>query len=158
MSHREECASARRSGCADVFIRESGPIMSRKHHSLHHRLVKFGVVGAGGIIVQAATLAILLRVAPAHYLIATALAVEAAILHNFAWHRRWTWADRPGTRGILALPRFNATNGATSLAGNLVLMLVFVGVFKLNPFVANLITIAICSLINFALADRFVFV
>ena len=34
----------------------------------------------------------------------------------------------------------------------------FVGVLKLNPFVANLITIAICSLINFALAERFVFV
>jgi putative flippase GtrA len=126
--------------------------------ALQRRLIKFGAVGAGGIIVQAVTLAILLRVAPAHYLIDTALAVEAAILHNFAWHRRWTWADRRGTRAILALFRFNATNGATSLAGNLVLMFVFVGVFKLNPLVANLITIAICSLINFALADRFVFV
>ena len=158
MSCRQECASARRSGCAEVFVRESAAATSRKHHSLHHRLVRFVVVGAGGIIVQAATLAILLRVAPAHYMIGTALAVEAAILHNFAWHRRWTWADRPKTSGILALLRFNATNGATSLAGNLVLMLVFVGMFKLNPFVANLITIAICSVINFALADRFVFV
>ena len=158
MSHREECASARRSGCAQVLVHESGAVISSEHTALHHRLVKFGAVGAGGIIVQAVTLAILLRVAPAHYLIATALAVEAAILHNFAWHRCWTWANRPKTNGILALLRFNATNGATSLAGNLVLMFVFVGVFKLNPFVANLITIAICSLINFALADRFVFV
>jgi putative flippase GtrA len=158
MNRRQECANPRRSGCAHVFVRESGAIISSKHNSLHHRLARFGAVGAGGIVVQAATLAILLRVAPAHYLIATALAVEAAILHNFAWHRRWTWADRPRTGGVLALLRFNATNGATSLAGNLVLMLVFVGVFELNPFVANLITIAICSLINFALADRFVFV
>ena len=125
--------------------------------ALHHRFAKFAAVGAGGIIVQVVTLAILLRAAPAHYLLATALAVEAAILHNFAWHMRWTWADRRGTSGILALLRFNATNGATSLAGNLVLMFVFVGVFKLNPFVANLITIVICSLINFVLADRFVF-
>jgi putative flippase GtrA len=123
-----------------------------------HRFVKFGVVGAGGIIVQVAMLAVLLRFVPAHYLIDTALAVEAAILHNFAWHRRWTWADRPKTNGTLALLRFNAANGATSLAGNLVLMFVFVGVFKLNPFVANLITIAICSIANFALADRCVFV
>ncbi len=29
-----------------------------------------------------------------HYLVATALAVEMAVLHNFFWHRRWTWADR----------------------------------------------------------------
>jgi putative flippase GtrA len=158
MSRHEGCASTRPSDCANVLSRESCAIVSSKHTALHHRLVKFGAVGAGGIIVQAATLAVLLRFAPAHYLMATALAVEAAILHNFAWHRRWTWADRPGTGGILALLRFNATNGATSLAGNLVLMFVFVGVFKVNPFVANLITIAICSLINFALADRFVFV
>src|SRR5437870_891334 len=70
--------------------------------ALHHRFAKFAAVGAGGIIVQVITLAILLRAAPAHYLLATALAVEAAILHNFAWHMRWTWADRRGTSGILA--------------------------------------------------------
>jgi putative flippase GtrA len=37
-------------------------------------------------------------------------------------------------------------------------MAVFVGGMKLNALVANLITIAICSLLNFVLADRFVFV
>lgn len=155
---REECASVRRNGYARVLARESGAVISSKHTAFHHRLMKFGAVGAGGIIVQVVTLAILLHFAPAHYLMVTALAVESAILHNFAWHRRWTWADRPKPGVILALLRFNATNGATSLAGNLVLMFVFVGVFKLNSFVANLITIAVCSLINFALADRVVFV
>ena len=56
------------------------------------------------------------------------------------------------------LVRFNLTSGALSLAGNLLLMLIFVGTMRLNTIVANLITIAICSLINFTLADRFVFV
>jgi putative flippase GtrA len=28
------------------------------------------------------------------YLAATALAVEAAVVHNFFWHERFTWADR----------------------------------------------------------------
>ena len=23
------------------------------------------------------------------------IAVEAAVLHNFGWHERWTWRDRP---------------------------------------------------------------
>jgi putative flippase GtrA len=93
-----------------------------------------------------------------HYLWATALAVEASVLHNFIWHRRWTWADRPESSAALALLRFNGTNGATSLAGNLALMLLFVGLLKLNPLAANMITIGICSVVNFALADRFVFV
>ena len=88
---------------------------------------------------------------------ATALAVEASVLNNFVWHRRWTWADRPSSRAALTLLRFNATNGAMSLIGNLAVMLILVSGLKLNPYAANLITILICSLVNFALADRVVF-
>lgn len=131
---------------------------SRTATEAAHRFIKFGAVGAGGIVVQAAMLAILLRVTGMHYLAATAVAVEAAILHNFAWHMRWTWADRPASRVIVTLLRFNATTGAVSLTGNIVLMFLFVGAMNLNAQVANLITIAVCSLLNFALADRFVFV
>jgi putative flippase GtrA len=123
-----------------------------------HRWIKFSAVGAGGIFVQVVMLALLLRVAGLHYLAATALAVEASVLHNFIWHRRWTWKDRPQSRVTLMLLRFNLTSGAMSLAGNLILMFVFVSQVRLNAFIANLITIAICSLINFTLSDRFVFV
>jgi putative flippase GtrA len=125
---------------------------------LSRRFARFSAVGAGGVVVQAAILAILLRVTGIHYLAATALAVEAAVLHNFAWHRRWTWADRPASRIIVTLFRFNATTGAVSLIGNLVLMLLFVGAMNMNAQIANLITIAVCSFLNFALADRLVFV
>lgn len=126
--------------------------------AIFHRWVKFSAVGAGGIFVQVALLALLLRMTGLHYLFATALAVEASVLHNFVWHRRWTWKDRPQSRVSLMLLRFNLTSGAMSLAGNLVLMFVFVSQMKLNAFIANLITIAVCSLINFTLSDRFVFV
>jgi putative flippase GtrA len=126
--------------------------------SVSSRFARFSAVGAAGMAVQAATLAILLRMTGMHYLAATALAVEASILHNFAWHMRWTWSDRPASRVILTLLKFNATTGAASLIGNIALMFLFVGVLKLNPQVSNLIAIAVCSLLNFALADRFVFV
>lgn len=122
------------------------------------RFFRFSVVGAGGVAVQAATLAVLLRLTGVHYLAASALAVEAAILHNFAWHRRWTWGDRPASGAILALLKFNATNGAVSLIGSLLLMYPLVGVLNLNPQGANLVIIAICSVVNFALADRIVFI
>ena len=123
-----------------------------------HRWAKFSAVGATGILVQAIALAVLLRLIGLHYLVATALAVEASVLHNFVWHRRWTWRDREQSRWLAMLVRFNLTSGMLSLAGNLLLMFVFVGGMKLNANLANLITIAICSLINFTLADRFVFV
>ena len=123
-----------------------------------HRWAKFSAVGATGILVQAIALTVLLRLIGLHYLVATALAVEASVLHNFVWHRRWTWRDREQSRWLAMLVRFNLTSGMLSLAGNLLLMFVFVGGMKLNAIIANLITIAICSLINFPLADRFVFV
>jgi dolichol-phosphate mannosyltransferase len=126
--------------------------------AIFHRWVRFSAVGATGIFVQVVILALLLRVAGLHYLAATAVAVEASVLHNFIWHRRWTWKDRPQSRAALMLLRFNLTSGAMSLAGNLILMFVLVNQARLNAFIANLITIAICSLINFTLSDRFVFV
>jgi putative flippase GtrA len=126
--------------------------------SLLHRWAKFSAVGATGILVQAIALAVFLRIMGLHYLVATALAVEASVLHNFIWHRRWTWRDREQSRWLAMLVRFNLTSGMLSLAGNLLLMFVLVGGMKLNAIIANLITIAICSLINFTLADRFVFV
>jgi len=124
---------------------------------IFQRFVKFGAVGAGGVAVQIVTLAVLLRVGGLHYLPATALAVEASVLNNFVWHRRWTWADRPRSCLGWALLRFNVTNGAVSLIGNLIIMIALVSWFQVNPMVANLITIVICSVANFALADRVVF-
>lgn len=84
------------------------------------RFLKFNGVGAMGFLLQLGLLALLLHHGT-HYLAATAIAVELTLLHNFAWHERWTWRDRPvHARGrILRLWRFHATNGLVSLAGNL---------------------------------------
>jgi putative flippase GtrA len=122
------------------------------------RFAKFSVVGASGIVVQTLALGALLRFSDINYMLATAVAVELSVLHNFVWHRRWTWADRPTSRGVLVLLRFNATNGAMSLAGNLIFMFLLVGGLGLDPRAANLIAIGFCSLVNFALADCVVFV
>ncbi len=123
------------------------------------RWLKFNVVGAGGVIVQLAALAVFVTGLRVNYLIATALAVEAAVLHNFFWHQRFTWADRPGS-GIYdslgRLLRFNLTNGALSILGNLVVMRLLVGRFHVNYMAANLATIALFSIANFMISHLFV--
>ena len=60
------------------------------------RWMKFNFVGGIGIVVQFAMLFFLKSIAHLNYLFATALAVEAAIIHNFVWHERFTWVDRTG--------------------------------------------------------------
>jgi putative flippase GtrA len=122
------------------------------------RWLKFNLVGGLGIAVQLGCLA-LLRLWM-HYLVATALAVEAAVLHNFVWHERFTWKDRPGggRERLLRLVRFHLGNGAVSILGNVGLMWLFMGRFHMKRLmVANGISIAICSLLNFALGEWFVF-
>lgn len=122
--------------------------------------VRFYAVGAIGIGVQLAVLALLAGFLRIHYLWATLLAVEVAILHNFAWHERWTWSDRtrlvPG--GVaLRLVRFNLTTGLVSLVGNVLIMWALVGRAHLHYFLANVITVGACAIINFLVSDRFVF-
>lgn len=58
------------------------------------RWTRFNLVGALGMGVQLGTLALLDRQMPGHYLVATALALEITLLHNFAWHVVYTWRDR----------------------------------------------------------------
>jgi putative flippase GtrA len=65
---------------------------------------KFNLVGAIGILVQFAALFFLKGVLHLNYLAATALAVEIAVVHNFVWHERYTWAERaPSPSGAKAL-------------------------------------------------------
>jgi dolichol-phosphate mannosyltransferase len=123
--------------------------------------VRFNLVGVIGFAVQSGALFVLTHGAhPVNYIPATAAAVELAILNNFVWHQRWTWRDRPSgtTRETLhRLARFNLTNGAVSITGNLVLMSILVGRLGLPITGANLASVAACSICNFFLADRIAF-
>jgi putative flippase GtrA len=121
------------------------------------RWLRFNAVGAIGIAVQLAVLSLLKSGLGLNYLLATALAVEAAVLHNFFWHERFTWSDRPTKDRLTRMLKFNLTTGLFSIAGNVVFthLLVSAGIAYLP---ANAISIALCSIINFALNDRLVFV
>lgn len=124
------------------------------------RWLRFNFVGLVGIGVQLAALTLLKEVLHLGYLAATAVAVETAVLHNFVWHEKFTWKDRAGggmRAVLLRLLRFHLGNGLVSILGNLALMRVLVGWLHVHYLVANLITIAICSLLNFLVSERFVF-
>ncbi len=124
------------------------------------RWLKFNFVGGIGIGVQLAALAMFRSVLHFDYLLATALAVETAVVHNFVWHERFTWADRPARRllhSVARLAKFNLSNGLVSLVGNVIIMRALVGGLEMNYVIANLLAVATCSLVNFLLGDRFVF-
>lgn len=117
---------------------------------------KFSVVGLLGIGVQIAVLSLLMRCG-LHYLLATAIAVECAILHNYAWHRHWTWPAREAERPAGRLFRFHAANGLVSLLLNLLWMRLLIGALGIPVLPANLVAIGATSLLNFALGECWVF-
>jgi putative flippase GtrA len=129
----------------------------------HRRLLPFVAFGAVGFVVQLTSLHLLVAYAGVHYLLATALAVEAAILVNFVCHSRWTWRDRrlqfevgKGAR-LRQLARFNGLSALSSLTGNVAFTAVLVGTLAVPVVAANAIAVALISAINFTGLDRWVF-
>jgi putative flippase GtrA len=119
------------------------------------RWMKFNAVGLMGVTVQLALLEGLVKLG-LHYLVATAIAVEIAVLHNYVWHTHWTWKDRgPAAGGNLL--RFHLGNGLLSLAANVALMKVFAGWLGMPLIPANLTAIALASVLNFLVGDHWVF-
>lgn len=130
------------------------------------RWLKFNSVGAVGAGVQLAVLAALVEL-DVHYLVATALAVETALLHNYAWHVHWTWRDRFGNVGFSkaaqstefrrALLRFHLANGSISIVANVALMKVFAGYLEIPILPANAMAILLTSIVNYLVGDKWVF-
>lgn len=120
------------------------------------RLMKFSVAGALGFVIQIAVVALLTSLG-AHYLVATAAAVELAIVTNFVWHRRVTWADRQMGNAIRPFVRYHALTAATSLAASLVITAALVETMHVPVVAANIISVAGLGLVNFVSADALVF-
>lgn len=128
-----------------------------------HKMRRWGVfnaVGILGFVLQLAVSLALKRGLSMNYLAATAVAVEAAVLHNFVWHERVTWADviAPFRDGVWwRLLRFHLANGFISILGNLGLTWALVEGLRWPYLIANVASVLMCSLLNFSASDRFVF-
>lgn len=122
------------------------------------RIAAFLFVGASGFALQMGGVGWLCATGwplPA----ATAASVIAAVVHNFLWHERWTWADRGGDVAV-RLRRFAgylATTGATSVLSNVLFVAVLAGSCALPPWVAVSLAVVSTSVVNFLISDRLIF-
>jgi len=119
---------------------------------------KFNLVGAMGMVVQLAALALFNRWFGGRYLMASAAAIELTLLHNFVWHLHYTWRDRrDDAPWVRQLVRFHLSNGVVSMLGNLVSMRLLVQEARLPLLVANGVAIVCCSMVNFCLGNVWAF-
>lgn len=126
------------------------------------RFFRYNLVGAMGLSVKFSVLTALVEFAGVGYLASTAIAVEAAVMHNFVWHLRWTWRDRSTCLSrretLVRLLRFHLGTGAVAMVANLLVTRFLVQEFGIHYVAANLAATVFAGLANFMISNFVVFV
>ena len=138
-----------------------------------YRFIKFGIVGASGVVVNLAVLYLghaylfsALETGPKKPYFSLALAITLATLNNFSWNRLWTWADRvraleagepqPISLRLLGV-EFGQYVTATAFGSGLqyVLTLLLTGIMDYRA--ANILAIVAASVSNYLANDHWTF-
>jgi len=111
------------------------------------QLLKFGIVGGSGYLINLAVFAVLVGNLGLHHTIAAVAAFCVAVTNNFLWNRYWTFG--PGE----AHPAFQAARffavSAASLAINLVVLEALIAGAELGDLSAQAIAVAVAMPFNF---------
>lgn len=120
------------------------------------RFLKFSLVGGSGVVVNWGGLWFLVTVFGLSKVFSKALAIEISIVNNFIWNNLWTWQERRRDPLFLRLVKYNLATISTSALGD---FLTFFVLYKagIHYLVAGAAGIAVAVLINFFLADKWVF-
>ena len=87
-------------------------------HRTFRELVKFGLVGASGFVINVAVFAFCLRILDVHYRLAYVIAFCVAVSNNFFWNRVWTFRrQRDDSHVALQGMRFFAVSLMAATAG-----------------------------------------
>ena len=128
------------------------------------RFIKFGIVGASGVVVNLAVLylgqEVLFTEVSQQTLrlnLSLALAIFVATISNFFWNRRWTWQDRKGQRTVPVVVQFGQYALACWVGIAVQFGLTNLLALFLHYLLANLLAVIIASVFNFVANDFWTF-
>ncbi|HET8564871.1 MAG TPA: GtrA family protein [Solirubrobacterales bacterium] len=110
------------------------------------QLLKFGVVGGGGYLINLAVFALLVGLG-VHHTIAAVGAFAVAVSNNFLWNRYWTFGPGDGPAHFQAA-RFFAVSLA-SLGLNLAVLELLISHHLTGELAAQAIAVAVAMPFNF---------
>jgi dolichol-phosphate mannosyltransferase len=111
------------------------------------QLLKFGIVGGSGYLINLAVFALLVGNLAIHHTVAAVAAFCVAVTSNFLWNRYWTFGPGEGHPAFQAA-RFFAVSAA-SLAINLVVLEALVTGAQMGDLSAQAIAVAVAMPFNF---------
>ena len=111
------------------------------------QLVKFGIVGGSGYLINLAVFAVLAGSLGVHHAVAAIGAFCVAVSSNFLWNRYWTFGPGQSSAGFQAVRFF--TVSLASLALNLVVLEALVAGGGVGELTAQAIAVAVAMPFNF---------
>lgn len=111
------------------------------------QLLKFGLVGGSGYLINLAVFALLSGNLGLHHIVAAIGAFCVAFCSNFLWNRHWTFAAADGHAGFQAARFF--TVSVAALLINLAVLQALVGGTSLGELSAQAIAVAVAMPFNF---------
>lgn len=119
------------------------------------RFIRFGIVGASGVVVNMGVLFLLVYLGSWNHIGAAAVSTEAAILSNFVLNDRWTFRSDGASSGWL---RRAGSYNAVALAGlavSLAVLAILTDGLRMHYLTANLFAIGAATLWNYTGSSRF---
>jgi putative flippase GtrA len=111
------------------------------------QLLKFGIVGGSGYLINLAVFAVLADSFGVHHALAAIGAFAVAVTNNFLWNRYWTFGPGDGSAGFQAA-RFFAVSVA-SLGLNLIVLEALISSGSVGDLSAQAIAVAVAMPFNF---------
>jgi putative flippase GtrA len=111
------------------------------------QLLKFGLVGSSGYLINLAVFAVLTDAFGLHHVLAAVGAFCVALTNNFLWNRHWTFEAGHGHPGFQAM-RFLAVSVA-ALMINLIVLEILISNASLGDLSAQAIAVAVAMPFNF---------
>jgi len=111
------------------------------------QLLKFGLVGASGYLINLAVFALLSGNLGVQHLLAALGAFCVAVSSNFLWNRHWTFAAHDGHAGFQAVRFFTVSSAALLI--NLAVLESLVAGTSLGALASQAIAVAIAMPFNF---------
>jgi putative flippase GtrA len=111
------------------------------------QLLKFGVVGGSGYLINLAVFALLAGSLDVHHILAAIGAFCVAVTSNFLWNRYWTFGPGEGSAGFQAARFFAVSVAALGL--NLVVLEALLSGGGVGELTAQAIAVAVAMPFNF---------
>jgi dolichol-phosphate mannosyltransferase len=111
------------------------------------QLVKFGLVGGSGYLINLAVFAVLAETLGVHHVLAAVGAFGVAVTNNFLLNRHWTFAAGDGHAGFQAMRFFAVSIAALTI--NLIALEALVTQASLGDLAAQANAVAIAMPFNF---------